>query len=98
MDYFTSIIEPRWANTNHTIISFKIKLNGSDEFQPAIVGVEDPTECAQNLWVRFNSGEWGVIADWDPEVSNYDSIVITPDPVSRLLEPTIVTFVDGLPE
>lgn len=95
MDYFTSITDPRWANENGTVISFQITLNGKTEPEPAIVGVEDPTDCAQTLWARFVAGEWGPIADWDPVISNWDSI-IAPPPAPQFLEIPVVTFVDGL--
>lgn len=96
MDYFVSITEPRWANEEQTIISYGIQLEVDSEFKPGIVGVEDPTEWAQTLWGRFISGEWGPIADWDPEISNWNSIVVPPAPL-QFVEPPIVTFVDGLP-
>lgn len=76
MDKFSKISDIRWANPDHTILSFRIKFNHLTSEVDYLLCSTDITSFAKDLWPRLTSGEFGHITEFSKYYGRVDTVVI----------------------
>ena len=59
-----SVTNLQWQNAEHTNFSADVKYAEFNEVHPAGVNATDPYSHIQELWVKGNAGEYGVIVEY----------------------------------
>ena len=56
----------KWENAELTVFSCVVKYAEFNEEHPSGIAPTDPYEHIQEIWVKGNAGEYGVIAEYVP--------------------------------
>lgn len=61
-----SVKNLKWEDESHTMFSCLVKYEEFNEEHPTGVNANDGYQHIQELWVKGNAGEYGVIAEYVP--------------------------------
>jgi hypothetical protein len=56
----------KWENPEHTLFSCVVKYDEFDEEHPSGINATDTYAHIQEIWVKANAGEYGIIAEYVP--------------------------------
>jgi hypothetical protein len=69
----------QWADAEHTIFSCVVKYEEFNEEHPSGISAIDPYAHIQEIWIKGNAGEYGVIAEYvPPEIPPIPEVVEEP--------------------
>jgi hypothetical protein len=66
----------KWQDAEHTFFSCVVKYEEFDEEHPTGVNATDSYAHIQEIWIKGNAGDYGVIAEY---VEPVNEIVVEPD-------------------
>jgi hypothetical protein len=61
-----SVTNLEWCDAEHTFFSCNVKYAEFNELHPTGVNATDQYAHIQELWVKGNAGEYGIIAEYVP--------------------------------
>jgi hypothetical protein len=76
----------QWADAEHTIFSCVVKYKEFNEEHPSGISAIDPYAHIQEIWIKGNAGEYGVIAEYVPP-----PVYVPPPEPEPIPEPEVTT-------
>lgn len=64
----------KWYNAEHTMFTCIVKYVEFDEEHPSAINATDQYAHIQEIWTKGNAGEYGVIEEYTPPVSDENPV------------------------